>query len=82
MTESFAPTIRGSNGIDYEPRGWEWVLSFAIKGCDWAVKEASKPEFRERIIEDLKETKREQLQAQIDRHLERIADLKEELRIL
>jgi len=82
MTKTFAPSIRLKNGAFYEPRGWEWILAFAINGCDWAIQKASQPGFRENIIEDLKETKRQELQEQIDEYLCRIKRLGKELRIL
>ena len=82
MTESFAPSVLMSDGTTYKPRGWEWVLAFALRGCEWAVKEASDPGFREIIIKDLKKSKREELKKSIDTYLIRIEELKKELRIL
>lgn len=43
-TEKFAPTVM-VDGSSVQPEGWMWILSFAIGGCDWAVKIASEPEF-------------------------------------
>lgn len=46
--ESFAPSVRippqrlpNSQWIDehdYTPTGREWLLAFALAGCEWAVK--------------------------------------------
>jgi hypothetical protein len=82
VVETFAPKVRMKDGTDYEPRGWEWIFAFALAGCEWAIEEASKPEFRETIIVDLKKRKQEKLQSTIDFHLKRVEELKEEMRIL
>ena len=36
--ESFSPSIRTRSGETYYPTGDEWLLFFAIKGCEWAKK--------------------------------------------
>ncbi len=67
--EKFAPRVlvRTAYGehIEYTPAGWEWILAFALAGCDWAVKEASKPEFRGIIRAALEERDRMRLEAMI-----------------
>ena len=50
---SFAPSIK-INGRTVKPKGYIWVLGFALGGCEWAIKEASKPEFIKMIRADLK----------------------------
>ena len=80
--ECFAPGIIGKYGDYHQPKGWEWILGFAVGGCDWAIKEASKPGFREMILEDLKQSRKENIQKQINDCFEKIARLKEDLRIL
>lgn len=32
------PGIVLNNGETYYPTGIEWILAFALKGCDWAIK--------------------------------------------
>ncbi len=43
------PSVLLPNGQTYTPPGWMWVLAFALRGVPWAVEEADKPEFRERV---------------------------------
>lgn len=87
--ESFAPSVhvpeRRINGwtapaYDFTPEGWEWILAFALRGCGWAVEEASKPEFRRRVIESLKERRRESLLMAVEAKLDEIEQLRRELR--
>ena len=35
--ESFAPTIVLKSGKVITPTGNEWILYFAIMGCEWAI---------------------------------------------
>lgn len=77
--ETFAPTVRMPEGDDYTPAGWEWVLAFAVAGCEWAIKEADKPEFRERIKADLRQRRRERIQKAIDYKLAEVEDLRRKL---
>lgn len=37
--ETIQPGILLSNGETIYPTGIEWLLTFAIKGCDWAIKD-------------------------------------------
>lgn len=41
--EKFAPKVI-IDGKTITPKGYEWILGFALAGCDWALKEANKPE--------------------------------------
>jgi len=50
MKETFAPGIN-VNGRTYTPEGWEWILGFALAGCQWAIDIAGEPEFLEKIRE-------------------------------
>ena len=50
--EKFAPKITLPNGLTYEPKGWEWILGFAAKDCEWAMELAIRPSFRKRALED------------------------------
>ena len=85
--ERFSPTVhvpgygRGE-GYDYTPEGWEWILAFALGGCEWAIREADKPEFRQCIQASLRERKRQDLQAIINKKLTEIEHLRQELRLL
>jgi hypothetical protein len=71
-SESFAPSVRMSNGNIITPPGWVWILAFAIGGCEWAVREASKPEFRERIKSELKSAQKRTLESIKKKHQEEI----------
>lgn len=56
LGEKIAPTVllrdrRGYPERTVTPPGWMWVLSFALAGCDWAIKECETEEFRERVRE-------------------------------
>jgi hypothetical protein len=63
--EKFSPGIKTASGNTIYPKGWEWVLGFALAGCDWAIELADKPEFRQRIAEDIRA---EQI-AEAERHI-------------
>lgn len=78
--ERFAPGVMLRDGRTYTPEGWEWILGFALAGCGWAMEEASKPEFRERIIGSLRERRRENLKMDIEARLDEIERLRGELR--
>ncbi len=49
---SFAPSAV-IDGRTVTPAGWMWVISFALAGCEWAVTEASKPEFRVQVADQI-----------------------------
>jgi hypothetical protein len=76
--EKFAPAIM-LYGQRYEPRGWMWVLGFAKGGCQWAIDEANKPEFRQRIVEDLRKQRRDEAEAEIAQLEQRIEEIKRTL---
>jgi len=80
--ERFSPTVLLKDGTTYAPKGWEWILAFALHGCDWAIKDALKPEFRKMIIKDLKKTKRQNLNKSIDEYLIRIESLKNNYKMI
>lgn len=91
VTERFSPSvllpaIRTRYGTIPErtvtPEGWQWVLAFAVRGCSWAVEEASKPEFKERILRSLDAKRREAILGAIEAYLEEIRKLREELTVL
>lgn len=35
--EKFSPSIRTPFGETVVPTNFEWVLAFALKGCQWAI---------------------------------------------
>ena len=73
-TEKFAPSIF-VDGRTVTPDGWMWIVGFALAGCDWAIKEANDPEFRNRIAEYMRERKRTQGEQEIfelEQKIERI----------
>jgi len=76
--DSFAPSVV-VDGKTVTPKGYEWVLGFALAGCDWAIKKASEPEFLEFVRADLKRETMAKLEAEIQRYEDRIAKLKDEL---
>jgi hypothetical protein len=71
--------------IDGQDNGWMWILSFAIKGCQWAINEATKPEFEVKVrkwffdkqIEALEE-EREILEKQLCAVEAKISELRRE----
>lgn len=82
QTETFAPKVRMPAGYDYTPSGWEWVIAFAFAGCEWAIKEADKPGFRQMIIDDLRRRERENLENVIKSKLAEVERLREKIRDL
>jgi len=77
-TESFSPSLL-IDGETVTPRGWMWVLGFALGGCGWAIKEASTPEFLQAVKDDLIRDQVEKSHKQIAFYEEKIKKLKEEL---
>lgn len=53
MKTKITPTIV-LDGKTYTPKGYEWVLGFALGGCQWAIEEACTEKFRNIVREDLK----------------------------
>lgn len=81
--ERFAPTVMvptPSGPRAYAPEGWMWVLAFALRGCEWAVEEASTPEFRERVRAFLKDRAIARIQDQIEWRLDQVEALRKELK--
>lgn len=78
---SFAPTLM-VDGITITPKGYIWILGFALHGCEWAIKEASKPEFLEMIRADLKQEEITRLEAIISRHKKQIEEKEKEIDLL
>lgn len=74
----FAPTIKIDNET-VAPKGYEWILGFALAGCSWAIKEANNPEFIKNIKSDLKRQKMKNLKRIIQQYKNRITELKNEI---
>ncbi len=68
----FAPTIK-VGGQTVTPKGYEWVLGFALGGCEWAIIEASKPEFLARVRADLEKETIAKLERLINKYENEIA---------
>jgi hypothetical protein len=56
-----------------------WVVGFALAGCEWAIAEASKPEFRETMKDWMQERKRFEAEREIAALEERIASIRANL---
>ena len=72
---SFAPSVI-VDGRTITPAGWMWVIGFALAGCDWAVTEASKPEFRAQVADWMRERKRIEAEQEIAALEQRIANIR------
>lgn len=76
--EKFAPSVKlGRDTVT--PPGWMWILGFALGGCEWAIKEADKPEFRAMVRRDLRRRKREELVSALKEHESRAEELRAEI---
>ena len=73
--EKFAPSIT-VDGETVTPKGYVWVLGFALAGCEWALKEANTPEFLKMVRADLTDEKIKRLESLIEGHKQRILELK------
>lgn len=80
--ESFAPKVRMPGGYDYTPMGWEWIMAFAFAGCEWAIKEADKPEFRQVVKDSLRQRERDNLQNVLNERLAEVDRLRDKIRAL
>jgi hypothetical protein len=76
----FAPTIM-VDGRSVAPEGWMWVLCFALAGCEWAVVEADKPEFREFVAAWIQRHKRDEALQEIAALEDRIDNIKASLNL-
>lgn len=79
MVETFSPSIV-LHGRTVVPEGWMWVLAFALAGVQWAVDEASTPEFTERCREGVKKLRDRETESEIAHLEQRIAALKSQSR--
>ena len=82
MSNTFAPTVKMRDGRTVTPRGWMWVMGFALAGCDWAIKEASTEEFRQLVRDDVAAAERAEKLQLVKYYEEKIIELNERLRII
>jgi rubrerythrin len=76
MAESFNPGVV-IDGQTFNPPGWMWVMAFAMRGVEWAVEAASKPEFLEVVQAYMREQNLWRLQREAEekaRQFARFAD--------
>ena len=59
-----------------------WVLAFALRGVEWAIRETDTEEFRVIVRAWLVENKRQDLQGAITECERRLAKLRQELHII
>lgn len=67
------------DGKTVYPAGYVWVLAFAFGGCQWAIDEANKPEFREMVKADLKAKRSASLHRAIAEHEAAIERIRKEI---
>ena len=79
--ETIAPSVV-IDGKTVIPKNWMWILGFAIGGCGWAIKEASKPDFIEKVRKDPVKNRAADIEETILKYEQRINCLKEELESL
>lgn len=75
---NFSPSIV-VDGITITPKGYEWILGFAMHGCEWAIKEASKPEFLEMIRVNLKQETIKKLEIIIEKYKKEIKEVEKRI---
>lgn len=54
----FAPTVQ-VDGQTVTPTNWQWLLGFALGGCDWAKEAVLKPAFMDQVQRDVSTQSRE-----------------------
>lgn len=67
------------NGETYYPKGYEFILGFALAGCQWAIDKADTPEFRAIIKVDLEKQTNKNIKSAIKHYENKINTLKERL---
>lgn len=78
MTEYIKPAIM-LDGETYYPQGWMYILGFALGGVKWAIVEASKPEFRQLIQDQIRSERNENLKLRLKSLYKEIIDLENEI---
>ena len=72
--ETFAPTII-IKGETITPKGYVWILGFALAGCSWAIEAANKPEFLKSVRKDLEQEAHTRIEKVIQDHKQEIERL-------
>ena len=68
------------DGRTIEFEGWMFVLAAALRGCEWAIEEAEKPGFRDRIRESMKKREIKALEGVLERKLDEVEAIRKELK--
>ena len=76
--ETFAPSVM-VNGRTVEPPGWMWVLGFALRGCDWALRECETERFKTAARTWMKERDDHNRAGMIRMYEKKLAELRAEL---
>ena len=74
MADSFGPSIHTKYGV-VTPKGYEWILGFALAGCQWAIDKANEPGFREMVLEDLTQGAIAKRERQLEKLMDEINEL-------
>jgi hypothetical protein len=73
--QSFSPAVK-IGPATVTPPGWMWLLGFAMGGCDWAIQQASTPEFKAQVRAHLEAQKQLQVDEQMVDLDKRLTELK------
>ena len=49
---SISPGVLLNDGTTYYPKGYEWLLAFALRGCQWAIEALETPDVKAQIQQD------------------------------
>lgn len=63
----------------YECPGWMYVLAFAVRGIEWAIKETETEQFKARIAEYRQQIKNQVILEQIENIERQLQEVKAEL---
>jgi hypothetical protein len=67
------------NGKTFYPPGWMYLLAYAIRGFDWAIKDLEKSEVKQQIKDYLKEKKIDEINEEITNTKEWLQELQQRL---
>ena len=77
MKETFEPTVQMPEGYIESPKGWMWILGFALAKCPWAMEIAFTDEFRQIVRKGITKIQDDKTRAQIEDYERRIEKLKQ-----